>query len=543
MRMYALLVSILNMSLTGGIAIVFVMLARILLRKAPKIFSYALWAVVLFRLVCPVSFSSAFSVMGLLRMPAEENGGIPFISTDIVHTSDIVRNEYLRADMPSPDSDEVKIGSLLQDAQLLPADPPEAPVAVATMLWIIGMAVMLAYSVVSLLMLRQRLIGSVCLRDNIFLADHIPTPFVMGVLKPRIYIPSSLPENEQGYVILHEKIHIRRFDHIVKILAFIVLAIHWFNPLVWTAFVLCMKDMEMSCDERVLKEMGEGIRFDYSNSMLSLAAGRRLISGSPLAFGEWNVKERIRNVLNFKKPAVWIIAVSLVFVAALGFALAANRAGDKAEGDLHEISGNQEDISGIPDEKEIRLASKQEQMMMSRNNMEIVVPISPELSAGLQIGADMTELDYASDEIVIFHDYFGLFVYDIELKKIVRSLDLESIGCHFTQGDNYCEVAVSEDGKTVQLHPMSSDRMYVYSVPDKLLVKKPYKSMDGRFDDFVDITNIVDYSEAGKCSHTAVSFDNGDYGYLYTSDWTLDTLYYVRGDSTYKLFDFEETSD
>ena len=534
---YTLLPRVINMGLTGGIAIVFVMLARIPLKKAPRIFSYVLWAVVLFRLLCPVSFSSDFSVMELLRVPAEENGSIPFVSVDIVYT------EYPRVDLPVPGLSEAINSTLPHGEEQLAADPLEAPVFVATMLWLSGVAVMLVYSAVSLVILCRNLIGSVRLRDNIFLADHIPTAFVIGLLRPRIYIPSSLSENEQSYVILHEQIHIKRFDHVVKILASIALAIHWFNPLVWAAFVLCMKDMEMSCDERVLKEMGEGIRFDYSNSLLSLAAGRRLRGGSPLAFGEGNVKERIKNVLNFKKPTVWIIAVSILFVVALCFALAANRAENNAEGVLPEISGNQEDISGIPDENGIRLVNKQEQMLIARKDMSIVVPITPELSARQQIGVDMTELDYASDDIVIFHDYYGLFVYDIEMQKIVRSLGLESIGCHFTQGDNYCEVAVSEDGKTVQLHPMSSDRMYVYSVTDKLLVKKPYKSMEGRFDDFVDITDIADPNEAGKCSHTAVSFDNGDYGYLYTSDWTLDTLYYIRGDSTYKLFDFEEAPD
>lgn len=281
---YRLLPAILNMSLAGGIAVVFVILARIPLRKSPKIFSYALWAVVLFRLVCPVSFSSVFSVMGLLRVPAPENGRILFIPVDIVHT------EYPQADLPLHGINEAIDTSLPQGAEQLAADPLEAPVTIATMIWFAGMAMMLAYSVASLLKLRRALTGAVRFRDNIFLADHIPTPFVLGVLRPRIYIPSSLPEKEHDCVILHEQIHIRRLDHIVKIVAFAVLTMHWFNPLVWAAFILCMKDMEMSCDERVLREMGEDVRVRYSESLLSLSAGRRIFGGSPLAFGEGSIK-------------------------------------------------------------------------------------------------------------------------------------------------------------------------------------------------------------------------------------------------------------
>jgi hypothetical protein len=174
--------------------------------------------------------------------------------------------------------------------------------------------------------LRWKLIGAGYLRDNIYLADHIASPFVIGVIRPKIYLPSSLPEAEHSYVILHEQTHIRRLDHLTKILAFLALAVHWFNPLVWVAFILTVKDMEMSCDERVLRLMGSDIKGAYSTSLLSLATGRRLINGSPLAFGEGNIKGRIKNVLNFKKPAAWVVAVSVLLVTALSIGSAVNGA-------------------------------------------------------------------------------------------------------------------------------------------------------------------------------------------------------------------------
>lgn len=140
---------------------------------------------------------------------------------------------------------------------------------------------------------------------------------------------------------------------------------------------------------------------------------------------------------------------------------------------------------------------------------------------------------------MIFHGYFGLFVYDHNSNQIVRSLDLKPIGCNATQGDNYCEVTVSADGKTVQLHPMSSKNMYVYTVSDNTLREMVYERMENRFTDFVDIVDVIGYQKAGNCSHTAVKFDTGEYGYLHTSDWTLGTLSYVRGgDMMYRLFDF-----
>lgn len=315
---YTLLPKVLNMSLTASIVIVLVLLARLLLRKSPKIFSYALWAVVLFRLLCPVSFSSEFSLLGFFHPPAVATGDSGTYSSITYIPGSIVHMEYPEAAMQLPGiSDAVN--------ESLPQDHKQLVVSSATLLWLLGIAVMLTYSAASLILLRRKLTGAVRLRNNIYLADHIATPFVIGLLRPKIYLPSSVSEQEQGYIILHEQIHIRRFDHIIKMIAFLALAVHWFNPLVWVAFICAGKDMEMSCDELVLKKAGAEIKKAYSMSLLSLTAGRPLINGSPLAFGEGNIKERIKNVMNFKKPANWVIAVSVVLVAALIIGFAANR--------------------------------------------------------------------------------------------------------------------------------------------------------------------------------------------------------------------------
>lgn len=313
---YELLPIVFNMSVTASVAILFVLLARLLLKKAPKIFSYALWAVVLFRLLCPVSITTGFSLLGLLDAPVTETTthttAVEYIPQDVVHTP------VPEVKLPVPGVNQTVNEALPQGDEQTAADPMEAPVALATLVWLAGIGVLAAYSVVSLLRLRQRLVGAVPLRDNIYLVDYIDSPFVMGIFCPKIYLPSSLTEQERVYILLHERHHIRRGDHIIKALAFFALCIHWFNPMVWVAFVLSSKDMEMSCDEAVVQKLGEGIRADYSASLLSLATGRRIIAGTPLAFGEGDTKSRIKNLLNWKraKPAVVFLALALVVLVA-----------------------------------------------------------------------------------------------------------------------------------------------------------------------------------------------------------------------------------
>lgn len=319
--MYQDLLKLLNMSLTGSFIILFVLLARLALRKAPKIYSYALWAVVLFRLLCPVSFSAPVSLLGALEAPAAtESHTVEYISPTIVHDA------YPAVDIPATTIDNAINAILPQGEEQTVADPLELPVSLATILWLWGMAALVTYSVISLLFLRRKLIGAVPLHGNVYLADHIDSPFVMGLVRPKIYLPSTLSESEQSYILLHERHHIRRGDHVWKLLGFIALCIHWFNPLVWVSFVLATKDMEMSCDEAVLKKMGGDIRADYSASLLSLATGRRIIAGAPLAFGEGDTRGRIKNALKWRESPAWVKALCAVCCGLVVVLCAANPA-------------------------------------------------------------------------------------------------------------------------------------------------------------------------------------------------------------------------
>ena len=298
--------TLLHMTLTGSVIILFVLLTRLFLRNAPKIYSYVLWAVVVFRLLCPVSFSSPVSLLGVLEAPVT-----------------VAQDTFSREKVPPQGADE---GTPAVTPVPAPSSPtlstngasgmPRPTVSLSSILpalWLSGMAALFTYSVISLLLLRRRLLGAAPLEGNVYLADHIDSPFVMGLLHPRIYLPSGLSDKERGYILLHEQHHIRRLDHIWKLLGFLALCIHWFNPLVWLSFHFGCRDMEMSCDEAVLKKMGAEIRADYSASLLRLATGRPIIAGTPLAFGEGDTKHRIKNALRWRTPPVWVRVVAALF--------------------------------------------------------------------------------------------------------------------------------------------------------------------------------------------------------------------------------------
>ena len=330
--MHRLFPIVCNMSLTASVVILAVLAVRLLLRRAPKVFSYALWAVVLFRLLCPVSVTSAVSLLGALGAPAQERTAVTsvveYVPADIVRNMAPTVTPLPQDPFPAePGENIVSTAPSVTQPDAAPTAPLSGPVAVLTLTWLMGMALLLLYSIISLLRLRRRLVGAVRLEDNIYLADYIPSPFVMGLFRPKIYLPSTLTETERGYILRHEQYHLRRRDHVVKLLSFLALCVHWFNPLVWAAFILAGKDMEMSCDEAVVRELGEDIRADYSASLLSLATGRRIVAGMPLAFGEGDTGGRIRNLLNWKRPQPWIIAVCAVVCVGLIALCAANPKG------------------------------------------------------------------------------------------------------------------------------------------------------------------------------------------------------------------------
>jgi beta-lactamase regulating signal transducer with metallopeptidase domain len=281
-----------------------VILVRLPLKKVPKIFSYILWLPVFYRLLCPVSFKSAFSFLGALKKDTV------YVSPDIAYQA-----------TPTVNMGIEPVNQVIN--QSLPAATPVAsvnPIGVilelAAILWLVGALIFLAYGIVSYLKLAKRVRHATLLSEGVYESEQVDSPFVLGFIKPRIFLPLGMESADQRYVITHEKVHIDRKDHLVKQLAFVALVLHWFNPLVHLSFRLLTKDMEMSCDEAVMRKLGSTEKKGYSSSLLSLSIdSKKLVS--PLAFGESNIKSRIKNILGYKKPVVVIVVLALILVVTI----------------------------------------------------------------------------------------------------------------------------------------------------------------------------------------------------------------------------------
>jgi len=314
---------ILNMSITASYVALAVIMARFLLRRAPKIFSYILWSAVIIRLVIPVSFTSSFSILRLVQPQASAGKGvmefvpqniekqlIPVVDAGIREISRFVNSSF-PAVAPMVSKNPMQIMQII--------------LWTGSIIWLTGSAILLLYSVISYLKILDRVRTATLVKDNIYESDQIATPFVCGFLKPKIYVPTGMSEHELSYILLHERTHIMRRDYLIKPLAFLMLIVHWFNPLMWLSYALMSRDMEMSCDENVVKKMGHQIKGSYSTSLLSLSVSKRgFLTGSPLAFGESHVKARIKNILAYRQPSSWMIACSMLAIAALVVGCTAN---------------------------------------------------------------------------------------------------------------------------------------------------------------------------------------------------------------------------
>ena len=309
--MSRLFLTVRNMSLTASYVILFVMLIRLLLKKAPKFISYALWSVAAFRLVIPFSFESVFSLM-----PRKANAVLLFpdsveLQRPQVNSSLEIVDSFMGRSAPTPVAGTG-------------ADPIQYFFEIGAYIWLLGMIALLIYSFFSVFLLKRRLKGAQLIEENIFEVKNLKTPFVLGILYPKIYLPFGLREEERNYILIHEQIHIRRKDPIIKAFAFLIVSIHWFNPLVWIAFCLMSTDMELSCDERVLQAMNEDVKKPYARSLLNLAGGRHILNAGPLAFGAGDVKGRIKNILNYKKPRFSIVILAVFIIAVVGVGLITN---------------------------------------------------------------------------------------------------------------------------------------------------------------------------------------------------------------------------
>ena len=329
-NMYSGFTYVLWMSLIATIVIIILLLLRPLLKKFPRIFSYLLWGIVLFRLLCPVSFESSISIFHL--------AGAPFVTAllqpqppEAVEVSEetfeyviVEETVVLPDEKVTQTAVNGEITEEIHDYQPTEVMKPPVWKWLLPVIWIIGVGAVSGYGVGSYISLKKELAGAVKEEDGSYSCDNIKTAFVLGFLFPKVYIPSDLEESKKRFILLHERTHMKRGDSVFHLLAYMALAIHWFNPFVWIAFHLSEADMELSCDEAVMRNIKEDIRKEYAATLLEIASGKHILfSGFP-AFGENQTKERIQAVVNYKKQSVAILMIGCGIVAVLVLVLASN---------------------------------------------------------------------------------------------------------------------------------------------------------------------------------------------------------------------------
>ena len=291
--MSAVFLKILNMSISASWIAMIVLVLRLCLKRAPKWWNVLLWGLVAVRLMLPFSVESALSLL-----PRAE----------------VVRPAVIAPSVPG------EAAPMIGGATAVASDTAASSLSVWTILgwvWLFGVLVLVLYTLVSTLRLRHQVREAVRLRGNIYQSEQVASPFVLGILRPRIYLPYHMDSREAQHVLAHEQAHLRRGDHFWKPLGFLLLTIHWFNPLIWLSYAMLCRDIELACDETVIQDLGCEQRADYMQALVACSVNRRRIAVCPLAFGETGVKERVKSVMNYKKPTLWVMLLALALCVVL----------------------------------------------------------------------------------------------------------------------------------------------------------------------------------------------------------------------------------
>ena len=350
-----LFLKIINMSISASWLVLAVLLLRFVLKKAPKWVNVLLWGIVAVRLAFPFSIESALSLIPSaetvpmdieMAVQPEINSGVPVINSMV--------NPMLSSFAPPQDV-------------LTSANPLQIWIPIFSILWIAGIAALLLYTVVSYWRLRRKVSEAVILRDNIFQSENVVSPFVLGIIKPKVYLPYNMDGQDLSHVVAHEQAHIRRRDHWWKPFGFLLLTIHWFNPLMWLAYVLLCRDIELACDEKVIKELGYEQRADYTQALVACSVNRRMIAACPLAFGEVGVKERVKSVMNYKKPAFWVVVLAVIACILVAVCFLTNPMGFQFDEATHTIvSANHFDMRNTGEAVAVEMNSAQISELSSR---------------------------------------------------------------------------------------------------------------------------------------------------------------------------------
>ena len=352
--MSELFLKIVNMSISASWVVIAVLALRFCLKKAPKWVNVLLWGIVAARMVFPFSIESVLSLIPSAETisPTIMMEQTPSVQTGVPALNHVINPVISGSFTPAPGAS---------------ANPLQIWIPILTGIWLFGVAALFLYSAASYWRLRRKVCEAVILRGNIYQSENVCSPFVLGIIKPKIYLPYHMDSREMDHVIAHEQTHIRRKDHWWKPLGFLLLTIHWFNPLMWLSYVLLCRDIELACDEKVIGKMGNAQRADYTQALVACSVDRRLIAACPLAFGEIGVKERVKSVMNYKKPAFWIVLASVIVCAVIAVCFLTNPIGFQFDVSANTIvSANHFDMRNADDPVSIEMTPAQISELNSR---------------------------------------------------------------------------------------------------------------------------------------------------------------------------------
>ena len=477
--MNAMFLKVLNLSINASWLILAVIVLRLALKKAPKWMHCALWAIVAYRLVCPVSLESTLSLLPSSEVIPQD---IAVATTPMIHSgisvTDNIVNPFIERGPSFKAADGV---NALQVA-----------LSVACRIWLLGMMTCLAYSILSCLLLKRKLRASLLVGNGVMACDDIKTPFILGIIRPVIYVPSRLTGRNLELALAHEKAHLRRGDHLWKPLGFLLLSIHWFNPLCLIAYCLLCRDIEAACDEKVIRNHDRSFAVDYSQALLDLSMPRKMITACPLAFGENGVKARVKLVLNYKKPSFWIVIIGIVAGVLLAVFLATDPKRDR--------------ISAAP-------KNEQETILLEENALNTSFSEEKEINYTTEV-SDATPNDAIANGLKVPEKTTMLAKFSTEDDKAAVNLIYEFVDSVNDRDVNRYISLFDEENKKEMKRYMDATGNLEFAEIDRTILNieknevPPYEKQEGRFEDAVSfrVTEIVNYgTELPKNTYEMIS--------------------------------------
>lgn len=612
-----LFLKIVQMSLTAGIVILVVLFVRLLIRRLPRSFAYALWLVVAFRLVVPAAADSGISIFNMFlagnmdgKAAGEGNvAGRPgmidenmadsigrqivvhdYAQNSIADTKDTIDTEWNTGSVRFWDwnsdsasyfqkffnniskSNRKATGKANQNEVLFKMQDSSL-VGILAFVWIAGILTLVSDTVIAQMQLRRKIRYSIRLSGNVYECDQIRSPFVIGIVSPRIYLPFRLRETEQQCILAHEQYHIKRKDHLMKSLAYLLVMVYWFHPLVWIAYHLMCIDMEMSCDEKIISQFTVELRKEYSRLLLAFATNKRQLSASPLAFGEESTMKRIKNILNYKKAAHWkLVAGAAVLVLTTAACATDARTDESLATEPDTVPGMAKEAENMTGVSYGGLLNLQDTSGPKEGTYDVVHEYHIEDSVPDAAGYPSIEhhpaqwaensmfdmefysLDYADSDRIVFHISSGLFEYDLNQEVFTHSIDLKALNCQAVQSGGECKVSVYryQNGDhqlraEIRPYPYSDGGSYIYDLASDELyaydasLLKDYVLFDGFVSKYDPV--VSETMRTWKAAENVLPLEGNSYGALYWGPGPdLANMCYEAGGQTWNVFRSEQAT-